>query len=306
MKKLLTYIKSFATILILAVSLIFLNGCEENPSEIQDYDPQPMLTAFIYNGEPVDEVYFEWTEKFGSYFDPTELAIEDADIRIFPDIPDTAGLVLYLIEDPLEAGHYITPPEVEWLPEGSTTYKIVAEKVADNIYCTSTTVVPDTFTVTLYHPSLPGSSAVLPAIPDTLFLDEPFTRLDQELFLAWSPSASAGGFFTNVLALTDKDSLVALDPDWEFDEEDKWRFNLNFALEDQFEMTIPWAEFNWVGPYHIDVMSGAIEYVDYIYAGTRIMNQGINMDLPNNIEGGIGIFGGICRYRFEIIMERAE
>ena len=299
---------------VIAIPLtILITGCSvDNPTEVEDYQQQPLLQAYIYNGEPVEEVHFEWTAPFEGYYNPDDYAIIDADIVIFPeDVVDTTGTALYLEHDSASPGHYTAPQGSQWRPEGKRTYRIVAQKDSEDVYVTATALVPDTFTVVLAHPTLPGGFQFLPPYPDTLFMPEILNRDMEILYNMWTPSDSTGGYISNTLALTPRDSLVPLDPDFvigedELDEGELWRLGIQFMLDDQFDLTFPWASFNWEGPYLIDIMAVSEEYLDYVYAGFRIMMQGISMQMPSNIEGGIGVFGGLCRYRYYLVMERVE
>lgn len=114
----------------------------------------------------------------------------------------------------------------------------------------------------------------------------------------------------NYLCLVDTADLVPLDPDFiigedELDDEDKNRFGIDLMLKEQQERTIPWLFFGWVGTYELQIMASCLDYFDYVYYGTRIM-QGLSMDLPTNVEGGKGIFAGLSRHTFKLTLKRVD
>jgi hypothetical protein len=310
MKKL--YIRIAELLLLPLLSLFY--GCENQPTELEDFVQEPQLNAYIYNSEPVSEVYFHWTVQFGSFYDLNASAISNADIRIFPeDIPisDTAGTVLYLAEDSSLPGHYITPIGVNWLPQGMCKYRIVAQKSMENIYITAVTMVPDTFQILVWHPILvPDSMEFLPEPPDTLVFPDTLTREAPPIFLLWTEADSGYGYISNVISLVPPDSLIPLDPDFEIgvdsvEEQEQWGFNLQFMTGDQFQQTMAWMNFNWVGSYRVDMMAISEDYYEYVYGGMRLM-QGLEIDVPSNIQGGEGIFGGLCRRSFKLTLKRID
>lgn len=293
--------------LALPIVMIF-SGCENEPTEVEDYVPEPMLSAYLYNGEPVEEVFFEMTAPFGIYYDPADHAITDAIIVIEP-LDDPSADPLQLTHDAANPGHYFSE-DPNWLPKGKHSYRIVAESAAEGVSVSAVTMVPDTFSVTLYHPVFQGSFPILPDPPDSLIIADSLTRDDPEIFITWLESDSTGGYFCNMLALTDTADLYPLDPDWdpaedELEEEDLWRMSIDFMLDNQFQYTMGWFNFNWVGLYRVDIMAVSEDYFDYVFSGVHIM-QGLNVDLPSNIEGGQGIFGGMCRRSFYLNMKRVD
>ena len=43
------YLKEFYRLFLLTAFIVFaLTGCEGNPTDIEDYEPEPMLAAYIY------------------------------------------------------------------------------------------------------------------------------------------------------------------------------------------------------------------------------------------------------------------
>ena len=293
---------------------------------MEDYEPAPMLTAYLYNGEPVEEVYMQWTAPFEYHataynnaipYNPDDYIITDAVIKIFA-LDNPAVDILILTHDSEVPGHYYSEDD-DWLPQGKQKYGVIVDYTGPNIYedtvtfhLESTTIVPDHYDIHIFHPYIPGGSTIIPPMPDNSLVIEPvMTRDDSSFFMYWNPAPDSGhGYIVNFITMVDSDSLVPLDPDFvigedEIEEDEYWRFSIEFMPEDQLQYTMGWYYFNWEGLHQITFMAVSKEYHDYMLAGMNIM-QGLDVDMPGNIEGGEGIFGAACRYRMYIELERVE
>lgn len=268
------------------LALLVLSGCDSSPTEVRDYDPQPVLTAYLMRGDPVREVYLQRVAPLVGFYDPREHGIVGAEVVVTRiDVPDT----LRLCDDPQERGHYVAE-DTTWVPVGKGRYRIHARFGTEHLW--AETVVPDSFDLEV----LPR-----PVAGDTL------TRNDPPIVLSWSASDSAGGYAFNVMSLAPEDSLIPLDPD--FDPEDAEDDTLTQSAgwvmrSDQRVQTIPWIIFRWVGPYRMSVMAVTKDYYDYAFAWMRI-SGGVEMVPPTNINGGLGIFAGFSRHQFEFCMKPA-
>jgi hypothetical protein len=89
------------------------------------------------------------------------------------------------------------------------------------------------------------------------------------------------------------------------EEQDRWGFGLQLMMEEQYQYTLPWMNFNWAGSYRVDLMAIAEDYFQYVYGGLRLM-QGLEIDVPSNIQGGEGVFGGLCRKSFKLTLKRID
>ncbi len=277
-------------IAVLVVSMPF-QGCENQPMEIENYDPEPVLTAFLFRGEPFEEVLLERVGQFDELYDPTDYVIRGAEVLLFSmDGSDT----LHLEEDPSCHGRYIPPADEVLIPEGKKQYRIEA-LIEPGWLLWAETVVPNDFALEIFPD---------PVQSDTL------TREDPNFVIQWASSDSAGGYVMNVVCLADEDSLVPLDPDFDPSEEEADEDSLGqsstwIMRQDQRVMTVPWIVFHWEGPYRIDVMAVASDYYDYVFSWFRVI-QGAPVDLPSNVHGGLGIFAGLSKHSFEIYMKRFE
>jgi hypothetical protein len=276
---------------LLVCIVLFSGGCENQPTEVEDYDPEPVLTAFLKRGEALEQVLLERIAAFDEYYDPKDHGIGNSSVCLF-EIGSTD--TLHLIEDPDQTGRYVPPPGEAWIPEGQRRYRIEAV-LPNGRFMWSETTVPDSFDVYL-NPD--------PALNDTL------TRLDPPLTLSWTGAPAAGGYAMNIVCLSPEDSLVPLDPDFDPSDEDAEDDSLAqsgvwIMREDQRVLTVPWVVFYWEGPYRIDVMAVDVDYYDYVFAWFRV-NQQVGVDLPSNIHGGMGIFAGLSRYTFHVYMKRVS
>lgn len=271
-------------ILLIAGSAIF-TACENQPTEVEDYVPDTVLSAFIYSGEPVNEIYLERVGSFQSYYDPADYGITGADmILIDMERADT----LRLMDDPDEPGRYMTP-NTEWLPRPTVTYRIEASFGDEFVW--AETVVPGDYILTVLPEPVNG---------DTL------TREDENLIFTWTGSEDTGGYAVNIISLAPRDSLVPLDPDWdpeedEIEDEEKYQSGVWTMRDDQRVQTVPWIAFGWQGPYRIDFMAIPQIYYDYVFAGFRA-EQNTGVDIPSNVHGGMGIFAGMNRKSFSLYM----
>ena len=308
------FIKYIGLFLFAGIFIFVLAGCDENPTDIEDYEPEPMLSAYIYNGEPVTEVFLEWTDYFLGSYNRDDQAILAADIRVYPVNADgtlDSANVIQLMDDPATLGKYIST-DMNQLIAGLETYKIVVNDTINGFELTSTTTVPGDFDLYILPPDSINFQLV-PQTPNTLQLPnstDSLTREAPQILLAWNPPDSNAGYIVNYICLVDTVDLVPLDPDFiigedEVESEDKARFNLDFLLKDQDFYTMPWLIFNWVGTYEITFMATCFDYFNYVNYGMTVM-MGQTLDLPTNITGGQGIFGGLNRYTFKVTLKRID
>lgn len=265
-------------------ALFFLPGCDSVPTEVKDYDPQPVLTAYLVRGEPVREVYLQRVAPLTGFYDPRDHGIAGAEMILTRiDVPDT----LRLHDDPEERGHYVSD-DTTWVPVGAARYRIEARFGDEHVW--AETVIPDTFDLQVFPRPVAG---------DTL------TRDDPNMILFWSPSDSAGGYAFNIMSLAPKDSLTPLDPDYDPKdaEADSSVQSAGWIMRnDQRVLTVPWIIFHWAGPYRMSVMAVTKEYYEYAFAWMRI-SGGLEVVPPTNIKGGMGIFAGFSRHQFEFYMK---
>ncbi len=291
--------------LLLAVSIALLAGCDTEPTEVADYQPQPVLSAFLNTGEPMDSLRLEWVGEFTAYYTPEAYGIVGADIRIFPvlddqgdAVADTSGLAVYFEDDPDTAGVYraVNPDGRE--PLASWRYRIEVKKPSDGVDVWAETTMPGPFQLFTAPPGL---------LTDTLA----FTRDDPTITVMWSLPATFGGYVFNIVTLVPREQLVPLDPDWdpndpndELEESEKGRLAWTFGRDDQRLMNIPWLFFRWQGLHRLDVLAASTEYFDYAVSILNRVGDISSYQIKSNVHGGIGIFGGVYRKSIYLVMER--
>jgi hypothetical protein len=292
--------KSFLIVGIGAL-LLALSSCENQPTEVQDYTPQPVLQAFLYRGEPLTQVAFQRVAPLQGVYNPADYGIADAQIIIYPlnvPSPDTLHLVQH--SDPDSANLYVPAPGESLIPQGKMRYRIEAGKPSENLFIWAETLVPDTFSFTV----IPVPMALQPDTLDTL------SRYDDPLYLNWTLPDSGGGFVLSVTCQTPFDSLIPLDPDFEIGvdslkAEDVDLTSLWSMRYDQQDMLVPWFMFTFQGWHQVYLESVAVEFYDYMLTMFRLQ-QGIPVQLEGNINGGLGIFAGLSKHAFWVYVKRVE
>jgi hypothetical protein len=258
---------------------------------VEDYDPQAVLTCFLYNGEPVRKVYLEWVGSLSGYYIPFEHHISDADIILFPVDNAAAGDTLHFREvfDPEQGWIYSPMPNQTLIPESFRRYRIEARKESEDLYVWAETSVPDTFTLTVLPYTLEFDTISVP-----LDWNDPPIRLD------WTTADSAAGYVYNSLLL-DVYPCVPLDPDLGDDEQPSMAeiVTLNFGAN---TAEVPWFAFGWVGLHVIEFQAGSLEYMEYCES----IHNANNIEPLSNIHGGLGIFGGMSRHNFYLYMQRVQ
>lgn len=300
----------------LMMTVFFFTGCEENPTESEDFDPVPTLYSFIETGAPVDTVNLLWTGTYGAYYDPANLGIEDAYIVMYP-VLDENGDSLNSIDNPdfqvlyfdgapgrENYGEYV-PTTADYRPVGRWTYRLEARKKSEGVDLWAETCAPDTFNFFAAARSNPFTPVAIDG--DTL------TREDDEIFINWTESAEAQGFVLGIIAETPRDHLIPLDPDWdpndpddELEPADLQRHNWTIARYDQRSMTIGWIFFQWSGWNRLYISAASPDYFDYMYTLLQEQNPSWKNNPTYNVRGGLGVFGATYTHEFNIFLERVE
>ena len=297
MKNTYLFIKAFKilktsgfTTLIFLLSVFFISGCDESPTDVQDYDPEPILTCYIFNGEPISEVYLERIAPLEELYLVSEWGISDADIKIYPiDNPD-AGDTLYFVEDINDFNEvYYVPASGEVLvPQFGVTYRIEASKPDEDIFLWAETIVPDTFTLTVDSPYSINSG----------LLNSVVNWNSPNINMNWTAADSAAGYIFSSLCV--HGSLIPLDPESDIGDDAPGRLNLQLLNETARSLEVPWTVFYWVGWHEIEIQAVSKDYYEYSlsFFSTEYSNQ------FSNVNGGLGVFAGISRRGFTMIIQR--
>jgi len=283
----------------MALVMLALIGCDNVPTEVSDYNPEPVLYGYLTNGEPVSEIFLERVWPLGIRYTPQQAGIVGSQMKIFGvGINDT----LHLTDDPNYRGRYIPVAGESMIPRGKTRYRIeVTTPSHEFVY--AETVVPDTFSRVESYQVMPDGSHRIVQNGDTL------TRNDPTLFFGWDGVDSAGGYQGLGVTLVPRDSLVPLDPDWTPEDsiyaEDRTKGGFMMVRDDQRQISLPWIIFSWQGPHRLELMAISRDYYDYLFSSFRVQ-QGLIETAETNVHGGIGVFSGITKHVLNIVMKKVE
>ncbi|MDP8239087.1 MAG: DUF4249 family protein [Candidatus Hatepunaea meridiana] len=284
------------------ILMILTTGCETTPTEVEKYEKEAVLTAFLTNGEPVSEVFLERIASIFDRYDFSDAAITGADIKIF----DLNGSdTLHFQDDPVSHGRYIPVAGDTLIPLGKHSYRIEAS-IPNGEFLWSETVVPDAFT-SLDIVLIDEDGTFYPVSSgDTL------TRNDPYMFWRWSSVDSAGGYLGLIVAETPRDSLVPLDPNWdpndpddEIEDENRERSGDMIMRNDATTVSVPWIFFNWEGPNRIELRAISHSYYEYKFSLMRV-EMGMLENPIFNINGGLGIFAGSSKVGMIVYLKRVE
>ncbi|MFH1862772.1 MAG: DUF4249 family protein [bacterium] len=275
--------------------LTILTGCDTEPTAIEDYTPEPILTAFLYAQEPVGEVYLERVGSYYAYYDPLNHGISDAEILLIQLDGAGSGDTLHFAESSHPDSNGVYRPVQVHLAQPLAHYRIEAYKPAENLHLWAETVVPDTFALQVNYPIMADT------LRDTL------DRTEENIYLQWTLVDSSGGYITNVTCLDD--SFIPLDPDFNPDEDEipedssRWFFDITF--EGYTEKSVAWILFQYEGWHRVELQAANEAYFAYFFSWLY-MQQWQMTSLEYNVQGGLGIFGGLARRGFYVYVEKEE
>ncbi|MFH0883481.1 MAG: DUF4249 family protein [bacterium] len=300
-------------ITLLLAAMLVTAGCDDNPLELENYDPEPVLTAFIHNGEAVDTIYVEWVGKFHAPYDPDHLGVANAHVAMFPVLnadgsaADSSGRTLYFHDTGL-GGRY-APDNPAFFPESLVRYRMKVKSSEVDIHAETT--VPDTFSWNITQDGAPVSID-----PTTLTYQGPrgdtLTRVDAPLYFEWSESAGADGYELGVLTLMPREEVVPLDTTFDLEDQDTidllGSIPLYFyqpAPDYQHAITLVGATFFWSGSTRVSVVAGSYEYYNYMFT-SLVFSYGSTQNVYTNVHGGRGIFGATTRKEIYLTIARSE
>lgn len=299
------FYRNLPVFLLVAISMSLSAGCDNTPTEVEDYNPEPVLSAFLCNGEPVTEVFLERVAPLLDYYEFENNGITGALITI-----SGAGDTLHFIDDEHMRGRYIPAPGESLIPLGLVTYRIeVVTPAPHNEYIWAETLVPGQI-----EEHGPVQINLEDEMGNVYQVQEGDTlnRMMPNMIWHWSDVDSAAGFQGIALSLADRDSLISLDPGWDPDDPDdeledyqKQRVNYQVMRFDQRSVKIIWLAFHWEGPYRVELLAISQSYWDYLFSMMRV-DQGLINNVPTNINGGTGIFAAISKFSMNIYMEKVQ
>ena len=301
------------TLAVLLGALVFTVGCDKNPTEQEDYTPEPVLTAFIHNGEPVDTIYVEWVGLFHALYDPAHLGVDNADVVMYPVLnpdgsnADSTGRALYFHKAGV-GGEY-APNDPAFIPESLVRYGMKVHSPEVDLYAETT--VPDTFSWKITQEGNPVSIDPITnefqgARGDTL------TRLDAPFYFEWTISAGADGYELGILNELPREEVVPLDTTYDLEDQDVVDmlasvplYSYQPAPDYQHAVTLIGAYFFWQGPTRVSVAASSFEYYNYMFTNLVFDSMGLPVNAYSNVKGGRGIFGATCRKDIYVTIARS-
>ncbi len=304
------YMRWVLTGILLLLVFAVITGCDSEPTEFDDYEPDPVLTAFIETDKPMDWVRLEWVGGFYDYYDREQLGIVGADIVVFPvrqidmSPADSSGIAVYFTDDPEIPGVYRAVNPEAHQPLGGWRYRIEVwhEDLPDTIHAETTAPGAHELFCTNYPQILPPQS-------DTLT----FNRNDPVMEFSWTASDSCGGYIFQTECLVPRDSLAELDPDWdpndeddEIEPEDMNRFFITIARWDQLTQDWPWLVFEFRGLHRMEIRAASPDYYRYVFTSMYLGDPSSDVRVETNVVNGIGIFGATYTHTMYLNMVPVE
>lgn len=278
--------------------VLLLSGCESNPTEVEDYNPEPMLTAFLFTGEPVEKVTLERIGNlYGTYYQQDN-AISGAEVYVIAlDNPNQD--TLFFDFDDTDKVYKPTNAAAWGVPESYFRYRVEAHKPSEDLYLWAETVIPDTFSATTNPEPIDYDPVEGYAILDTM------TREDPNIEFFWTDSDPIGGYILTVTNL--EDTYIPLDPDFDPEEDeipdDSSRVSFDVILPDYNYRELAWILFMYEGWHEIQLQAADPAYWEYFFSAFRLyMGQVTNLEY--NVNGGLGIVAGIARHTFRVYVEK--
>lgn len=298
---------------VLIVTLALSVGCDKNPTEQEDYVPEPVLTAFIHTGEPVDTIYVEWVGLFHAPYDPAHLGVDNANVVMYPvqnadgSDADSTGRALYFHQAGI-GGEY-APNNLAFIPETLVRYRMEVHSSEVDLHAETT--VPDTFSWKITQDGNPVSVDPLTnefqgARGDTL------TRMDAPLYFEWTESVGADGYELGILTDVPRAEAVPIDTTFDMEDQDTIDMLKNVALygyqpapDYQRAITLIGAFFFWQGRTRVSVVAGSYDYYNYMFTNLVFSSMGATVNPYSNVIGGRGIFGATVRRDIYVTIARS-
>jgi len=322
--------KYIVLILNLMLGLLIMlssTGCEVEDEELESYDPEPVIHAYLEVGQPFGIVHLEWVNtKIYSIHYPGKTFIPHARVLIYP-ISDELNHVNFQGEEVDTAFYYVDPEAPIFYQLDPTKpdpgivqpgwrYRVEASR-SDEFNLWAETTSPDTFNVTCTN--FASINDVMDSVPvDPQNFSDPFPtfifgqEVQDGIHLEWTgawPVTDSSinpviGYVNNVVALTDEDLLWPLDPDFEagdeLDYEDESRAEI-FILPDYIsDINLNWLDFKWEGAHRVDVAALSVDYYLYLNSQSDEEEEDTPILLESNVHGGLGCFGAFYQHRFYI------
>ncbi len=280
-----------------ALTLAIIIGCEHFPSESDDYQAEPVVSAFLIANTQFQNIRLERV-----------VPISDRVKRIPIDNAEVYITEYYTHDDTIVYKRYRFYQDVDYktkyfhwrrlYPKSNTKYRIDVHTPL-NEHLWAETVIPETFDTVHIHLKDDIYQLVKPQLSIGTF-GEALTLSDPNIKISWSELDSAKGLI-GIVDPVDVNKNDPLDADWN----DQFNTNVGWLPigPDRQSFTIPWVMFNWAGEYRVEVRIVTEEYFNYLLSSERVDLGLINRPV-SNINGGFGIFTGMSLVGFGVNMDK--
>lgn len=254
-------------IIVITIFLLLITACTDESPLISDVE-LVVVEAYLYAGEPVDDIKLMGTLPLDADTSAVPLPINDAEVRLIKD-----GTEYPLRSVAGDSGYYYYP-DSDLIVEAGDQFRLEIEYNSRLIY--AETIVPEK----PKNVSLSSTQLVLPDFSDRESMMEWFESEDRELTISWENESSL--FFYVTLENMDEDP-----------EPVETGFRGGFPQfisppinDDQYPVRA--MMFTHYGHYRVRIYRVNQEYVD-LYESRNQDSRDLNEPLTN-IHNGLGVF----------------
>ncbi len=257
---------------------IFLNSCED--AVPTDYVKQNFVEAFIFVGEPIENIVVMHSQPVQEKFDYEKAMIRDAEVVISGD-----GQVFNLMINAVgDSGYY--NPNKTYLVKPNTKYDL-SIKLKDGSIITGTTTTPNVVSWT-------------DGLKDTIQYPKDTINLPDRHYISWSPVEKAKFYLLSIIPMDTLEYGKHLSP--QTDELNRRVYNSftndmdeyyyersTYPLIANTQTSVVWAAFKWFGLHQVNVMVPDENFLLWYLQNTQ---QGQINNLLSTVKGtGFGVFG---------------
>jgi hypothetical protein len=278
--------------------LLTLAACDEAVNS--DYQEQIAVSAFLFDGQPIDSVVLERTTPFGEYFDASTLGIEGASVSVTVD-----GKTYQLIEGTAKyivAGRYYLPAS-DLIVHGGKTYELNIVTADGKHHITATTKVPQPIRFTGIVDSLRKMGG---GVMDTVILD---TNSFGGFILPITAGPLSGGFAEPnqkyMIQVLSYDTLQKIRTPIQGPPVDTASFSRFSFLQTAPLVPLSGRLFGAFGRNRIAILAVDTNWVDYQRQVINGQFLGYQPSL-NHVNGGIGVWASAARDTFTVYLKPKE
>jgi hypothetical protein len=280
------------------LALSTLIGCDEAVNS--DYEEQIVVSAFLFEGQPIDSVVLDRTVPFGEFFDASTTGVEDAKVSVTVD-----GKTYQLLEGTASGyvpGRYYLPAS-DLIVTAGKTYELQVVTADGKHHVKASTRVPQPIRFTGIIDSLRRAGQ---GIMDTVVLD---TNLFGGFVLPITAGPTPGGFAEPnqkyMIQVLSYDTLKKINTPIQGPPVDTASFSRYSFLQTAPLVPLSARLFGAFGRNRIAILAVDTNWVDYQRQVVNGRFLGYHPSL-NHVEGGMGVWGSAARDTFTIYLKPKE